>query len=135
MKVNREFLAGALLIGFGSLGGLGSAVANEDYYSQGEGMYGWQDQSDRIEQRLDNQRHRILQGFRSGQLTRDEFGRLMQENRAIRRQERQYLADGQMSRFEYDHLDRQLDQANQHIRFERHDQDTRGYWHGYRSYD
>ena len=132
MKVNRKFFAGILLAGLGSFGSLGSALANEDN-SYGGGGYYDQDQGSRIEQRLDNQRTRILQGFRNGQLTRDEFNNLIQENRAIRRQERQYLADGQMSRFEYDRLDRELDQASDHIWSERHDQEMRGQWRGYRS--
>ena len=131
MKINQRFLAGAMLIGLGSFGGLGSAVANEGYYSQGEAAC----LAGRIRATESNSAWTtsvtaFCKVFDAGGCRRRPIGQsCMQENRAIRHQERQYLADGQVSRFEYDRLDRHLDRANQHIRFERHDQDTRGYSH------
>ena len=71
------------------------------------------------------QRHSIMQGMRSGELTRHETGRLMAEQRMIQRQERAYLADGRLSRWERRDLYGDLRDANRHIYNQTHDAQTR----------
>ena len=71
------------------------------------------------------QRQRIKQGVRSGELTQREAKRLRGEQRTIRREERAYLADGRLSRGERRDLSRHLRAANGHIYNQRHDRQTR----------
>ena len=61
----------------------------------------------------------------SGALTQIEFFNLMQEQRSIRQQERQYLADDFFGPREYESLNQALNRADEHIRFEKHDQEAR----------
>lgn len=82
------------------------------------------------------QRERIFQGIRSGELTPFEANRLMAEQRDIQRQKYQYLADGRLTPFERQRLKAELDQASQDIWREKHDaedrDDFRRPWQGYR---
>ncbi len=71
------------------------------------------------------QQHRIVQGMRSGDLTRPEARRLMSEQREIRREERAYLADGRLSRSERRDLYGDLRDANRHIYNQTHDAQSR----------
>lgn len=72
------------------------------------------------------QQHRqIVQGIRSGELTPREARRLQAEQRAIRREERAYLADGRLSRGERRDLYQDLRSANRHIYNQTHDAQTR----------
>src|SRR5258705_13733168 len=52
---------------------------------------------DRLQER---QRERILQGIRTGELTRGEASRLIAEQRMIQQEERRYRADGVLTRDE-----------------------------------
>lgn len=76
--------------------------------------------------RMQAQQHRqIVQGIRSGELTPREARRLQAEQRAIRREERAYLADGRLSRGERRDLYQDLRSANRHIYNQTHDAQTR----------
>jgi hypothetical protein len=79
-----------------------------------------------LEQRLMQQRDRIEDGARSGQLTRNEVRDLRREHDRIRVRLQQARADGFVSPREHERIDRELDQANRKIFRERRDRDTRG---------
>jgi Spy/CpxP family protein refolding chaperone len=85
-----------------------------------------------IDLRQRQQVERIFEGLRSGQLTRHEARDLMDEQRRIEHLERQYLADGRLSRDEWLDLERRLDEASRDIREEKHDYDRRGDRHAWR---
>ena len=74
-----------------------------------------------INQRQQFQRERILAARERGQLTPREFRRLMADQREIHELERNFLADGRLSRHEYERLDRALDAARHAIRDEARD--------------
>jgi hypothetical protein len=74
-----------------------------------------------IDIRLANQRTRIDTGFRRGAITRGEFQRLMAEHHDIRTMRRAFVADGFLSPRERVELNRRLDMASAHIRFEARD--------------
>lgn len=69
-----------------------------------------------INSRQRQQRQRIGQGVRSGELTRRETARLGREQGQIRRQERQARADGQYTRLERAEIHQELNQASRRIR-------------------
>ncbi|AXK38160.1 hypothetical protein [Crenobacter cavernae] len=64
---------------------------------------------------------RIDQGVRAGQLNRHEAFRLTQMVRDYQRQRRDYLADGRLSGWERDRLQRRYDELSHRIRSARHD--------------
>lgn len=70
---------------------------------------------DRIEKRMDNQRHRIRNGVRSGELTRKEAKRLRKQQRKIARLERRFMRDGFLDRREYREINSRLDTASNRI--------------------
>jgi hypothetical protein len=74
-----------------------------------------------VNERQDKQLDRILNGFYEKRITPQELRRLMDGQRDIQRMERQFLADGLLSRFEYQKLDAALDAANRRIFKEAHD--------------
>ena len=71
------------------------------------------------------QQRQIARGIRSGELTPREARRLQAEQRMIRRQERAYLADGRLSRWERQDLYGDLRDANRHIYNQTHDGQSR----------
>lgn len=71
------------------------------------------------------QEHRIKQGVRSGELTREETRALAQEQRAIRQEERAYKSDGKLTKEERKDLHQDLNQASRNIYQEKHDSDKR----------
>ncbi|RLJ64808.1 hypothetical protein [Sulfurisoma sediminicola] len=75
--------------------------------------------------RTERQQQRIEQGWRSGDLNRNEVRRLEGEQRQIRQERRQYAADGNVDRFERADLRRDLNGADRHIYNERHDGNRR----------
>lgn len=83
-----------------------------------------------IDERQDRQQQRIVEGWRAGELTHGEAHRLQAEQRAIRREERLYRADGVLTEDERRELQRDLDRAGRHIREQSHDADRR-HWGGY----
>ncbi len=78
-----------------------------------------------VNERQHNQHQRIVQGVRSGELTRHEAGRLMAGQREIRAEERQYRSDGVLTREERADLYQDLYAAGRHIYNETHDAQTR----------
>lgn len=84
-----------------------------------------------IDERQELQLDRILDGLYERRINPAEFRKLMDEQRAIRAMERQFLADGVLTRFEYQKLDEALDIARRNIFREAHDGSSRpgyGYW-------
>jgi len=79
--------------------------------------------------RQDQQQQRIQQGWRSGDLNRNEVRRLEGEQRQIRQERRQYAADGHIDRYERADLRRDINWADRHIYNERHDGNRRD-WNG-----
>lgn len=87
-----------------------------------------------VNDRQDKQLDRILNGFYERRITPQEFRKLMDEQRDIRRMERAFLSDGVLTRFEYRRLDVALDTASRGIFKEAHDGQGRpGHGHGYSS--
>jgi hypothetical protein len=78
-----------------------------------------------VNARQHNQRERIQQGVRSGELTRRETGRLVEEQRDVRQLERAYKSDGTLTGAERQDLHQQLNQQSQEIYEEKHDDETR----------
>jgi len=74
-----------------------------------------------INRREANQKHRIQQGVRSGELTRLETRRLVKEQAQIRRMERRFRADGEITARERARLQHELNQASRHIYRQKHD--------------
>ena len=79
----------------------------------------------RIDQRQDNQEHRIEQGMRTGQLTPREAARLERGQARIRQMERQALADGHISRRERAAIDREQEKQNELIARLKHNERVR----------
>jgi len=78
-----------------------------------------------VNARQANQRDRIQQGIRSGELTRGEARQLGAEQRAIRQEERQYKSDGVLTRAERKDLQQDLNAASKDIYSEKHDAERR----------
>jgi hypothetical protein len=72
-----------------------------------------------------NQQHRVAEGVRSGELTKDETKQLAAEQRAIRQEERAYKSDGVLTREERTDLHQDLNEASKHIYEEKHDAENR----------
>jgi hypothetical protein len=92
------------------------------YGNQGRPAYGW-DRS--IDRRQEHQRERIVQGMRSGELTRHEAQRLFSEQRDLRQQERAFRSDGMISQWERREMHRDLNDASRHIYNQTHDAQER----------
>jgi len=78
-----------------------------------------------VNQRQHNQRERIQQGVKSGELTRRETGRLAEEQRDIRQLERGYKSDGTLTDAERRDLQHEQDQASRDIYRQKHDEQER----------
>jgi hypothetical protein len=75
--------------------------------------------------RQHNQQDRIVQGVRSGELTKGEAQGLRAEQRSIRQEERQYKSDGILTRDERRDLHQDLRAASRDIYSEKHDAEAR----------
>jgi len=86
--------------------------------------------NDNVNRREYYQRERIRDGIRSGELTRGEAYRLINEQRRIESYERRSrLDDGRLDWQERRRLDRMLDRSSRDIYREKHDrQDRDRYW-------
>jgi hypothetical protein len=86
--------------------------------------------NDNVNRREYYQRERIRDGIRSGELTRGEASRLINEQRRIESYERRSrLDDGRLDWRERRRLDQMLDRSNRDIYREKHDrQDRDRYW-------
>jgi len=78
-----------------------------------------------VNQRQHNQRERIQQGAKSGELTRRETGRLAEEQRDIRQLERGYKSDGKLTEAERRDLHHEQNQASRDIYRQKHDEQSR----------
>lgn len=78
-----------------------------------------------VNQRQHVQEHRIEQGVRSGELTRQETRGLMQERRNIRQEERAYKSDGRLTKTERKDLHQDLNELSKDIYTEKHDGEQR----------
>ena len=74
-----------------------------------------------VEQRIDNQQHRINQGVRNGSLTYGEYHRLDNGLDRIEAQRRRDLRDGKLSPAEYRQLNRAENRLSDRIYFQKHD--------------
>lgn len=78
-----------------------------------------------VNHRQYDQRNRVQQGVRSGELTREEAQTLRGEQRDIRQTEREYKSDGVLTRTERKDLHQEQNQASQNIYEEKHDAEQR----------
>ena len=84
-----------------------------------------------INQREYQLAQRIEQGWRSGELTRQEYARLRLELRDIERHEQYFMADGRLSPRERGQLQARLDNLSRDIYRQKHDMERRGgYYNG-----
>ena len=79
-----------------------------------------------LNDRQENQKARIEQGVRSGQLTHREAARLRAEQRRIRAEKRLARADGVVTPAERAQIRRDQRRASRHIYRQKHDAQTRG---------
>jgi hypothetical protein len=75
----------------------------------------------RLDAREHNQRDRIAQGIRSGELTRPEARRLVRGEVGLRRHERLAKSDGTVTRAERYRLERHADRMSTRIFRQKHD--------------
>ena len=78
-----------------------------------------------VNARQHNQHARVVQGVRSGELTRRETRRLAEGQRDIRQLERAYRSDGQFTRAERRDLHHEQNQASRAIHRQKHDAQSR----------
>jgi Skp family chaperone for outer membrane proteins len=78
-----------------------------------------------VNARQHNQRERIQQGVKSGELTRRETGRLAEEQRDVRQLERAYKSDGTLTSAERRDLHHEQNQASRDIYRQKHDEQDR----------
>ena len=78
-----------------------------------------------VNQRQANQTGRIVQGVKSGELTRNEAKELRTERRDIRQLEQSYKSDGTLTKDERQDLHQQLNQQSKEIHEEKHDDESR----------
>lgn len=74
------------------------------------------------------QRHKIMQGIKSGELTRREALKLKREQVRIARKEARFKSDGALTMKERAMLHRDLNHAGRHIYREKHDRQHRSQW-------
>ena len=79
----------------------------------------------RLDAREHSQRERIVQGFRSGELTRPEARRLIHGEIGLHRAERHAKSDGVVTRAERCRLERRADHMSARIYRQKHDLQTR----------
>lgn len=89
--------------------------------------------NDNINRREYSQRNRIREGIRSGELTRWEANRLINQQRRIESYERRSrLDDGRLDWQERQRLDRMLDRSSRDIYREKNDRQDRDRYRWYR---
>jgi hypothetical protein len=114
----RVFIAGVMIAGILPMTGLA------------QGRYG---RYDNVNRRESSQRARIRQGIRSGELTRGEAHRLINQQRRIESYERRSrLDDGRLDRHERRRLDQMLDRSSRDIYRQKNDRQDRGRYRWYR---
>ncbi len=93
----KKAIVTVALIGFIGMTGIGNAWA------------GW------VSERQERQENRIVNGIRSGELTRRETRELLQEQYRIERFKSRAWSDGRLTPNERKRLTRRLDRASRHI--------------------
>jgi len=78
-----------------------------------------------VNARQANQRARIAQGVRSGELTRRETRKVAEEQKDIRQLERAYKSDGKLTGAERADLHHEQNQASRDIYRQKHDEQAR----------
>ena len=78
-----------------------------------------------VNHRQHHQSARVRQGVRSGELTRTEVQGLNEQRREIRQQEREYKADGKLTRDERKDLHQDMNALSKDIYNEKHDAEKR----------
>ena len=79
----------------------------------------------KINQRQENQKDRIHQGVKSGELTKQETARLKAEEARIRANEKRAKADGKLTEKERKRLEKELNKASHDIYKQKHDNQDR----------
>ena len=69
-----------------------------------------------VNDRQDRQLDKIIAGVDNNRLSKNEFLRLMQEQKALRAMERNFMDDGRISEGEFRRLSRGLDSADRNIK-------------------
>lgn len=88
---------------------------------------------DNVNRRESSQRNRIREGIRSGELTRGEASRLINQQRRIESYERRSrLDDGRLDRQERRNLDRMLDRSSRDIYRQKNDRQDRDRYRRFR---
>ncbi len=80
-----------------------------------------------IDQKEAQQKHRIVQGVKSGELTAKELSRLTKQQRRIYREERRFKADGTFSRRERAKVHYDLARSSHSIYKQKHDRQVQGH--------
>src|SRR5687768_4309710 len=78
-----------------------------------------------VDTRQQNQKARIRQGVKSGELTRNEARQLIKGQAKVRAVEKKALKDSEITRKEARKLDRSLDKSSQKIFRQKHDNQDR----------
>lgn len=78
-----------------------------------------------LDQREQNQKERIVQGVRSGELTRAETRRLVAGQANLRRLEARAKSDGEVTARERVRLQREANQQSRRIARQKHDRQSR----------
>ncbi|HPF26752.1 MAG TPA: hypothetical protein P5528_09160 [Steroidobacteraceae bacterium] len=78
-----------------------------------------------LDQRQQNQRDRIVQGVRTGELTRTETRRLVAGQANLRRLEARAKSDGEVTARERVRLQREASQQSRRIARQKHDRQSR----------
>lgn len=79
----------------------------------------------RVNARQHHQHERIAQGVRSGELTRRETRKVVEQQRDIRQLERAYKSDGKLTARERADLHHEQNQASRQIYRQKHDEQRR----------
>lgn len=79
----------------------------------------------RADERQQNQRARIRDGVKDGELTRRETARARKDQREIRRTEKRAKADGKVTKKEKAIIEHKQDKASRKIRRNKHDAQER----------
>lgn len=122
--------------GYGGFDGHHAQYQQYDRHEHFDYRYNNQRAARHIDQIQAQQRARIQQGIRSGELTPREAQRLIAEQQQIERQQRFYMADGRLNPHERQRLMIELEDASRNIWRQKHDaQDRNDYrpaWFAYR---
>ena len=112
-------LSAALILGQTLI--VNTTVANEQHRPKAHK----QTRDPGVNTRQHNQQHRVKDGVKSGELTKEEAKALREERRAIREKERAYKADGKLTKDERKDLHQDLNDSSKHIYEEKHDAEKR----------